>query len=168
VIGLAEMGCDYTQGFLFSEPLTASSMAAMLDDLAERELARRPIDVVIAVDAAPTPVVIHDAGANDAPPHVTQPPRRMLRAESPTAAPPIPQSRRRTGHDEDLARLLRPLIHDADVESRRQTNGADAESDGPEPTGESLLPGVDETSRRDSDERAAEPSEQIHDHVGRR
>lgn len=144
VIGLAEMGCDYTQGFLFSEPLTASSMAAMLEDLADRDHVRRPVDLVIAVDAAPTPVeVVAPSAADFGPPPTGRgvfaappaTPRRAVRtaapptpptpaaapapapavpvASAPSAAPPaatLPQARRRTGHDEQLARLLRPLI----------------------------------------------------------
>ncbi len=187
VIGLAEMGCDYTQGFLFSEPLTASSMAAMLDDIAEREHSRRPIDFVIAVDAAPAPIVIAPdppagqeatdptapplpaaAAAPPAPISTARPPapvRRTLRSPVPAAAAPgpvasqplapagtplqdtpapppepgrkrvnepgttraaaappakaaaLPQARRRTGRDEELARLLRPLIDGGEVGS---------------------------------------------------
>ena len=149
VIGLAEMGCDYTQGFLFSEPLTASSMAAMLEDLADRDHVRRPVDLVIAVDAAPAPVEITapacairrpaagssvrdpaghasarravdaaaDAADADRLPELRQPSRQRPSAGRRLAArtvrrpaAPLPQARRRTGHDEQLARLLRPLI----------------------------------------------------------
>ena len=92
VIGLAEMGCDYTQGFWFSEPLTASSMAAMLDDLAEREHTRRP----------PTP---SPAPAPDP-------------APAPASAPKL--ARRQTGDDEQLARLLRPLLSRSTAERSDQ------------------------------------------------
>ena len=89
VIGLAEMGCDYTQGFLFSEPLTPSSMAAMLDDLAEREHARRPVDLVIAVDAAPDPVDVA-APSGVAPVRVesTPAPAALASVRLPTQAAP--------------------------------------------------------------------------------
>jgi hypothetical protein len=143
VIGLAEIGCDYTQGFLFSEPLTASSMAAMLEDLADRDHVRQPVDLVIAVDAAPSPIVIAPPTAAAAPPtgssSAAAPPvstRRAVRSSTPAAQPaapaapeapasvestapaaplsapasPLPKTRRRTGRDEQPARLVRPLI----------------------------------------------------------
>ena len=159
VEALAEMGCDFTQGFLVSEPLSASSMAAMLHDLATREREQHPVDFVISVDAAPSPVVIETSAPLRAPalaplstsssqPHpgaATAVEERPARTPTPMAAPaviappltvapppapvtpvagfappahtstpfgtpPVPQARRRTGHDEELARLLRPLI----------------------------------------------------------
>jgi diguanylate cyclase (GGDEF)-like protein/PAS domain S-box-containing protein len=97
VIGLAEIGCDYTQGFLFSEPLTASSMAAMLEDLADRDHVRQPVDLVIAVDAAPSPIVIAPPTAAAAPPtgssSAAAPPvstRRAVRSSTPAAQPAAP------------------------------------------------------------------------------
>ncbi len=140
VIGLAQIGCDYTQGFLVSEPLSASSMVAMLDDLAARERGRATIEFVIAVDAAPDPIalvsdplvaatepVAHTPSVASAhtPAHIPAPatlePVRASADRHDRAE--LPRARRLTGRDEELARLLRPLINSGDGDHRSSVEG---------------------------------------------
>lgn len=181
VQALADMGCDYTQGFLVSHPLDAASMAWMLQDLAAQartaeqeasasetsyetepvESAARVAGTARAVQVEPAPSVSPTAdspgvlgtpAADDVagtPPrtatsplptvttspattspattapaasastlptaHPMTPPtgspvaRRALRSASTATTPPPAADRRHTGHDEEVARLLRPL-----------------------------------------------------------